>query len=186
VLQVRRQIAGERHASSVARVCERQTRGVQKRAVQVQHRADVARHTAVDAAVERIAHDRMADRAQVHADLMRATGVDGDACERQHTPEVLGVNDARHRFARAARPRRHLLAVRRITADRRVDAPARHHLAPYEGTYSFSTSRSWNCRASSSCARSCLAITISPDVPRSSRCTMPGRFSPPTPLRSSM
>ena len=35
----------------------------------------------------------------------------------------------------------------------------------------------------SRCARSCFAMTITPDVPRSSRCTMPGRSSPPTPLR---
>ena len=50
--------------------------------------------------------------------------------------------------------------------------------------YSFSTSRSWNCRASSWCAASFLATTITPDVPRSRRCTMPGRSSPPMPLRS--
>ena len=52
--------------------------------------------------------------------------------------------------------------------------------------YSFSTSRSWNCRASSWWAASCLATTIRPEVPRSSRWTMPGRSSPPMPLRSSM
>ena len=40
--------------------------------------------------------------------------------------------------------------------------------------YSFSTSRSWNCRDSSWCAASFLATTITPDVPRSSRWTMPG------------
>ena len=51
-------------------------------------------------------------------------------------------------------------------------------------TYSLSTSRSWNWRASSWCARSCLATTITPEVPLSSRCTMPGRCSPPMPLRS--
>ena len=52
--------------------------------------------------------------------------------------------------------------------------------------YSFSTSRSWNCRDSSWCAASFFATTITPDVPRSSRCTMPGRSSPPMPLRSLM
>ena len=51
-------------------------------------------------------------------------------------------------------------------------------------TYSLSTSRSWNWRASSWWARSCLATTITPDVPLSSRCTIPGRCSPPMPLRS--
>ena len=39
-------------------------------------------------------------------------------------------------------------------------------------------------RARSACARSCLATTSRPDVPRSRRCTMPGRSSPPMPLRS--
>ncbi len=51
-------------------------------------------------------------------------------------------------------------------------------------TYSFSTSRSWNWRASSWWAASFLATTITPEVPLSSRCTMPGRDSPPMPLRS--
>ena len=50
-------------------------------------------------------------------------------------------------------------------------------------TYSFSTSRSWNCRESSWCARSFFATTMTPDVPRSSRCTIPGLSSPPMPLR---
>ena len=46
-------------------------------------------------------------------------------------PEVLGADDARDRFAAArARARRHLLAVRRIAADRRVDAPPGLHHAP--------------------------------------------------------
>ena len=43
--------------------------------------------------------------------------------------------------------------------------------------------RSWNCFDSERCARSVLATTMTPDVPRSSRCTMPGRSAPPTPLR---
>ena len=34
-------------------------------------------------------------------------------------------------------------------------------------------------------ARRSSPTTMTPDVPRSSRCTMPGRSSPPTPLRSS-
>src|SRR5207249_12196061 len=55
--------------------------------------------------------------------------------------EVLGRDDTRHRlaaaadavrFARFARRRGHLLAVRWIPADRRVDSPPGHHFAPDE------------------------------------------------------
>ena len=45
---------------------------------------------------------------------------------------MLGADDPRHRFAAAARARRHLLAVRRIAADRRVDAASGLHHAPDE------------------------------------------------------
>jgi hypothetical protein len=50
-------------------------------------------------------------------------------------------------------------------------------------TYSFTTSRSWNWRDNPRCAASFLATTSTPDVPRSSRCTMPGRSTPPIPDR---
>ena len=62
---------------------ERQTRGVQERPLEPLHGADVARHAPVDAAVERVADDRMADRAQVHADLVRPPGVDRDLTQRE-------------------------------------------------------------------------------------------------------
>ena len=58
---------------------EHQPRGVQERPVEMRDRAQVAGHAPVDAAVERIADDRVADRAQVHANLVRAAGVDRDA-----------------------------------------------------------------------------------------------------------
>src|SRR5262249_58422042 len=100
---------------------------------EMRDRADVARDAAVDAAVERVADDRMADRAQVDADLVRAAGVDGDARERQYPAEVLGAHDPRHRLTAPPQPRRlrrHLLPGPGIASDRRVDAPAGHHFAP--------------------------------------------------------
>ena len=50
-------------------------------------------------------------------------------------------------------------------------------------TYSLPMPRSWNCRDRARCARSFFATTITPDVPRSRRWTMPGRSVPPMPLR---
>ena len=60
-------------------VRERQPRGVEERAFEVRDGAKVAGHAAMHAAVERVADDRMADGAQVDADLVRAAGVDGHA-----------------------------------------------------------------------------------------------------------
>ena len=113
---------------------EDQVRGVQKRPVEMRDRAQIARHAPVDAAVERVADNRMADRAQVHADLMRAPGMNRHLRHRQHPAEMFGAHDARDRGARAPRAvglrRRHLLPVVRIASDRRVDPAAGHHLAP--------------------------------------------------------
>src|SRR4051794_28548395 len=114
---------------------EREPRGVEKRPVEVSHRANVAGHAAVHAAVERITDDRVADGAEMYPDLMGPAGVNRDVREGQHAPEVLGANDAGDRFPAAADARRlgrHLLAVPRISPDRDVDPPAGHHLAPGE------------------------------------------------------
>ena len=88
---------------------------------------------------------------------------------------------SRLRRARA----RHLLPVAGIAADRRVDPPSRLHLAPDERDVlllDFAIVKLP--RRAPRGRRRVFATTISPDVPRSSRCTMPGRFSPPMPLRS--
>ena len=86
---------------------------------------------AVHAAVGRVADDRVADGAQMHADLMRTAGGDRDLDER-HALEVPREGHARHRAARPPRPRRHLLPVLRIAADRLVDAPPGVHDTPDE------------------------------------------------------
>ena len=49
---------------------------MEERARQLRHRSQRMRDAAVHAAIERVADDRVADRAQVHADLMRAAGGD--------------------------------------------------------------------------------------------------------------
>ena len=94
-------------------------------------RADVAGNAPMDAAVQRIADDRMADGAEMHADLMRAARVNGHLAKRQ-ARQVERAGDSRDRFARASRSRGHLLTMDRIAADRGVDAAAGLHDAPDE------------------------------------------------------
>ena len=76
----------------------------------------------------------------------------------------------------------------RLFGSRPIGASMRRpamHLAPDEREVFLLDFALGELARSSSCAASCLATTISPDVPLSSRWTMPGRFSPPMPLRSS-
>src|SRR5262249_59463342 len=101
-----RQAALELHASPISGMCEREPCGVEERTVEMRDRADVARHAAVDAAVQRVADDRMADGAEMDANLMRATGVDGDLGECQHAPEMFGAHDSRHRLPAPPEARR--------------------------------------------------------------------------------
>src|SRR5258708_16052208 len=82
-------------------------------------------------AVRRVADDRVADRAEVHANLVRASGMDRDLAQRD-APQVPGPRDARHRMPRTPGTRRHLLTVFWIAADGQVDPPPRLHDAPHE------------------------------------------------------
>src|SRR5262249_16765954 len=121
-LQIIRQRALELHAPPVSRVGKHEARGVEEGAVEMRDRAEVARHAAMDAAVERVADNRVADRAEVHANLMRAAGVDRNMCERQHAAEMFSADDAGHGLTAASDARRlggHLLPVRGIAPDRR-------------------------------------------------------------------
>src|SRR5262245_20220297 len=86
-----RQPALERHPAPIAGMRERQTRGVQEGATEMRHRAQVARHAPVYAAVQGIADYGMADGAQMHSNLVGASGVDGDADERQRPSEMLSA-----------------------------------------------------------------------------------------------
>ena len=143
-----------------------QLRGMEERPVEMRHRAQVAGHAPMHAAVQRIADDRVADGAEMHADLMRAAGMNRDLRQRQHPAEMLRAHDARNRLAAAPRARATFSCG--STGSRPIGASIRRPAitSPQtSATYSFSTSRSRNCRDSSSCAVSCLATTISPDVP---------------------
>ena len=93
--------------------------------------AVLAHGYAIGVARHGIAHDRMADRAQVHADLMRAAGRDGDLQQRDAL-EVTGPGDARHRAPRPPRPRRHLLPVLLVPADGGIDPSSGLDDAPDE------------------------------------------------------
>ena len=76
---------------------------MEERPVQVRDGSKIARDSTVDAAVERIADDRVTYGAQVHSNLMRAAGVDGDFGQGQAASEMLRADDPRHRLTAAAR-----------------------------------------------------------------------------------
>ena len=111
---------------------EDQPRRVQKRTLEPGHGAQVAGHAPVHASIQGISDDRVADRAQVDADLVGPACLNRDPRERQRAAQVLGANDPRDRFAAASRTRRHFLAVHRVAANRRVDPPSGLYLAPDE------------------------------------------------------
>ena len=71
------------------------------------------------APVRRIADERMADRGEMHANLVRAAGLERAAQERRHA-EALDDADVRARRL-ALGDDRHRRALRRMAADRRVD-----------------------------------------------------------------
>ena len=98
---------------------ERQSRRVQEGTLESLYRADIARHPAVNTAIQRIPHNRMADRTQVHADLMRASGVNRDLTQRE-SRQMMCARDPCDCFARVLGPRRHLLSMDWIAPDRGV------------------------------------------------------------------
>lgn len=130
------EIAGQRtlefHASSVDGVSEGQFRRVKERTLQVSDGTKIARHSSMDTAVQRIADNRMADGVQMNAYLMRSARVNSHADERQRPTEMFGPDDTRDGFAAAAGSCGHFLSIDRISPNRRIDAAARHDLAPDE------------------------------------------------------
>ena len=95
----------------------------------------------MDAAIERVADDGMADGAQVHANLVRASRVDGHLAQRdalQVTGRVMRVTALRACLARADIFCR-FAGSRPIAASMRRPAWTTPHTS---ATYSFSTSRS--------------------------------------------
>src|SRR5262249_1697352 len=131
-LKVVRQRAREFHSPFLRRMCERQTRGVKKRTREMGDGSQIAWNTSMDAAIERVADDRMPDGTQMNANLVRAAGVNRDVRQWQDDAELLRLHDSRDGLAAAPCLRRHLLAIHRIASNRRVDAPAGLYLAPDE------------------------------------------------------
>src|SRR5678815_5503485 len=128
-LQICRQRCGEVHTPAIPRMLEGEPLGMEEWPLEMGDGADVAGDAAVDAPVQRIADDRMADRAEVYAYLVCAAGVDGNLAQRQ-SRQVKRLRDSRDRFTRPAGSRGHLLPVHRIPANRRVDASASLDDAP--------------------------------------------------------
>ena len=135
---------------------------------------------AAASAVGVVADDRMADRREMHADLMRAPGV------QVRPQQVHGIEAREPHEVRSCRPSgtddRHALSVSRVARDRLVDrdpvavevSPAQRRVPPDDLAPPASPRRARRC------ARSVLATSSSPDVSLSRRWTMPSRSSPPT------
>ena len=184
-LQIRRRAAPRRSPARRSRGCAKASRAACRNGrVSARQRRESRRHAAAAAAVELVADDRMAGFAQVHANLMRAARADRDAHERD-AAERLDVERRASARGRAAPCRGSTSSD--DAADRgrsAVDSvvPGGHR-APDQRDVLLDDRRDRGTAATARDApRSCLAMTITPDVPRSSRCTMPGRSAPPMPL----
>src|SRR5262245_46557106 len=97
VLQIRRQRRGKFHPPAVPRVFEGEPLGVEEWPLKMGDGADVARHPAMNATVQGVADNRVADGAQMHADLMCAAGVNRNLAQRQ-SRQVKGSRNASDRL----------------------------------------------------------------------------------------
>ena len=131
--------------------------------------------------VERVARDRMPDRIEVDADLVRPAG---DEVQLQQRPAVEPLLDA------VARDRRPAVgddapSVSAASGSRPIGASIRPTAAatlPWtRARYVFLIRRALSWAISEAWAPSCLATMSSPLVSRSRRCTMPGRDDPGDP-----
>ena len=77
---------------------------MEERPVEMRDRSQVARDAPVHAAVQRVADNRVADCAQVHADLVGAARMNRHLRHRQHPAEMFRAHDARDRRARPPHP----------------------------------------------------------------------------------
>ena len=129
------------------------------------------------APVRAVPEDRVADRAQVHADLVGPAGARRRLEQRRAGQPLADLEPRLGRPALAVGPRRCARPGGRGARRRRTcRAPPGRGRAPGSGVRPRGAASS---RASASCASSVFATSISPDVPASSRCTMPGRSGPP-------
>src|ERR1044071_6719243 len=91
----------EGHFPPVRRMMKHESACMQKRTFEGEHRTQIARHPSMDAAIEGVADDGMSDSAEMYADLMRATGGDGDVQQR-HARQMKSFGNPGGRGAGAA------------------------------------------------------------------------------------
>jgi len=130
-LQIQRQRRIEFDSPAITRVRKHETRGVKKRALEPLDGAKMAGGSPPHATVRRIPHNRMADRAQVDADLVRAASRDRDVEER-HAIEVARESHSRDRISRAPGSGRHPLPIVGIPSDWRIDPSSGMDYPPHE------------------------------------------------------
>ena len=139
------------------------------------------------AQVDGIADQRVPDARQVDADLVRPPGREHDGEQaRGRRPGALRRVVGQRRLA-APSDDGHALAVARVASDGALDVPAAGDGTPQASGYvvAVEVTRGKHRPTALASAASVLATTITPDVSLSSRCTMPGRLSPPIPGSSS-
>ena len=126
-------------------------------------------------AVLGVAGDRVADRLQVRADLVRAPGLQAHAQQRGARQRALEL-EVRHRRARVVGVGGHPRAHAPVAAERRVDRAAARRRAALDQREVLARDRPRLQRvcAARGARRRERATTSRPDVSRSRRCTMPG------------
>jgi hypothetical protein len=102
-LQIQRQRRIEFNLPSIRRMCKQQARGVEERSLQALDGAKVSCGPAMHSSVCRITHNRMANRAQMDADLMRAARRDCHM-EQRYAIEIARESHSRNRMSRAPSP----------------------------------------------------------------------------------
>ena len=136
-------------------------------------RGPAPRASSPAAAVAAVPQDRMADRAQVHADLVRPAGPGRRLQQRGAGPVARGPRRPSRR--RGPSPRR-TTTLRAAPAERGVDRERRRARRVPRTSARYRRSTSWRRNAACSAAWVRVvgrATSISPEVPASSRCTMP-------------
>ena len=127
--KIRRQRRGVVHRLAASRMGERQPRGVQCLAMEMLERGlefrRRARRQAPPTAVHRIADDRISHVRQVHADLVRAPGLELHARQRVSAKTLLDAV-MRDRLAPVA-AHRHFRTLRAMPADGLIDGAAAGH-----------------------------------------------------------
>ena len=116
-MKILRNVALERHPSTVNGVAEREMFRMQEWPVEVQNATEMRRRVSVDSTVDGISDDRVPDGVEVDANLVRPPRRDCNADQR-HTIKVLRRHDACDCLARSPRARRDFLSVRWVSTDR--------------------------------------------------------------------